>query len=69
MFICAETYTGDFYVIESCRKDRTYIKLYSPQCYIYDGKNIFQIDNMLHYVDGELSEVIKPSSESLAIFF
>lgn len=64
-FSCGNPNHGDFYVIESYKKNKDFIKLYSPDCYIYSNKNTFQIENIFHYVDGELKEVIKPSSESL----
>lgn len=64
-FSCEKSHDGDFYAIESHKKNKDFIKLYSPDCYIYSNKNTFQIENIFHYVDGELIEVKKPSAESL----
>ncbi|MFP8895412.1 MULTISPECIES: hypothetical protein [Chryseobacterium] len=65
---CKDSYRGDFYIIESYKKDNNFIKLYSPDCYIYNKNGVFQIENKLHYIDGKLAEVINPSTESLIYY-
>lgn len=64
---CKKTYNGDLYVIESYKKGNS-IKLYSPDCYIYDKNDTYQIENILHYIDGKLAEVINPSAEGLIYY-